>query len=493
MTIPTKPNKPVPQVDLIGGRWSAPTEVLATTLDDPNTGEPRQQQLSTSRSDVDRAIAGATDLHHAGTWERTDLKTRLALLDRIAAGLEERAEELGFEDAMATGNPLRVARQMAGYLAPRVRSAGAQLADVGVSEPLPADGRPVMLLRRPLGPVVVLAPWNAPTFVAVAKVASALAAGCPVILKPSEWAPAGCQIVSEVIAGCLDEEGLPADAFQLVHGAAKVGGQLAGDARVRAISFTGGAAGGRAVATAAAPHFTALQLELGGHNPAIVLPDADVTDTARSLVDGMTKLNGQWCEAPGKVLVREELHDQLIDALLDELAGRALGHSLEPGTDIGPLAHASHRAHLQHRTDDLVSQGGKALTVHQLPDLGGWFFAPTVVVGLGPESSQAELFGPVISVHGMHSDEGMLAASAGPETGLAGFVFGTDIEKAMTFAARMPAGEVRVNGCNLADLADGSQQTFWNNAGIGGHGPTDMVRFFQGNQTIGLDDPDLPI
>lgn len=482
-----------PQVDLIDGTWAHPAEKLPGTLDDPNTGAFRQQQVATPAAEVDRAIAAAHELHESALWESAGVGVRVALLDRLADGLDARVGELGYEDAMANGNPLCVATQMAGYLGPRVRSARDQLLEVGVGRDLDAGGRPVRLLRRPLGPAVVLAPWNAPTFVGVAKVASALAAGCPVILKPSEWAPAGCQIVTEVLADAIEELGLPSAVFQLVHGAAAVGAQVVSDPRVRAVSFTGGGSGGRAVAAAAAPNFTALQLELGGHNPAVVLADADVATAAASIVDGMTKLNGQWCEAPGKVLVHTSLHDELVDAILDRLRELTVGDCLQDSTDVGPLAHASHRAHLQSRIDALVARGGKDLTVNELPALGGWFLAPTVVVGAAAEDSTEELFGPVISVHATRTDDDAIAAARGPQTGLAGFVFGIDIDKAIEAAKRIPAGEIRINGCKLADLADGSEQTFWGSAGIGGHGPTDMVRFFQGSQVVGLDEPNLPI
>jgi betaine-aldehyde dehydrogenase len=493
MTTTAAKSSPRDQIDLVDGAWSRPTVPLPATLDDPNTGTPLQPQLSSTIEDVDRALAAADALHRAGNWAWTPAERRAELLNHIADGLGRRVAEIAYEDAMATGNPYRVAAQMASYLAPRVRSARDQLFDVGEASDLRAGGRPVRLLRRPLGPAVVLAPWNAPTFVAVAKVASALAAGCPVILKPSEWAPGGCQIVAELIQEAVAELDLPRPVFQFVHGAAQIGAQLVADPRVRAISFTGGAAGGRAVAQAAAPHFTALQLELGGHNPAIVLRDADIALTARALAAGMTKLNGQWCEAPGKILVPVEIHDALVDALLEELATLRLGHAFDPGTDIGPLAHRAHLEHLTGRVDELAAAGGKPLTASTTPDLDGWFFPPTVVVGLRAEESQRELFGPAVSVHAVRTTSEALDAAEGPETGLAGFVFGSATDETMQVAARIPAGEIRINGCNLADLADGSEQSFWNNAGIGAHGPTDMLRFFQGRRTIGIDDPSLPI
>jgi phenylacetaldehyde dehydrogenase len=484
---------PRPQVDLIEGKWREPSVTLPATLDDPNTGVPLQQQAETAEHDVDRAISAAAELHDSEAWSATPPQVRGLLLELIADGLAHRADELGLEDALATGNPRRVATRMATFLAPRVRSAGHQLFELGESTTLPAEGRTVRLLRRPVGPAAVLAPWNAPTFVAVAKVASALAAGCPVILKPSEWAPAGCEIVAEVIAGALEQLELPSAAFQLVHGGARAGSQLAGDARIRAVSFTGGAAGGRAVAQAAAPHFASLQLELGGHNPVIVLPDADVAATGAALAEGMTKLNGQWCEAPGKILVPAKLHDDLIDALMASLGKLTIGHCLDDDTDVGPIAHRSHREHLQGRIDTLAAKGGRALTTNALPELDGWFMAPTVVDGLDAVDSEQELFGPAVTVHVVESTDHALRAATGPETGLAGFVFGGNLELALATAARLPAGEVRVNGCKLADLADGSEQTFWNGAGIGGHGPTDMVHFFQGRRTVGVDDPGLAL
>jgi betaine-aldehyde dehydrogenase len=484
---------PITQTDLIDGDWCVPSLQLHATLADPNTGQSRQPQMATAPDDVERALRAAADLHAAQTWAAAPIDVRVQLLDALADGLAERADDLAYEDAMATGNPLRVSTQMTSYLPPRVRSARDQLLEIGAETTLPADGRDVRIVRRPLGPAAVLAPWNAPTFVGVAKLASALAAGCPVILKPSEWAPAGCQIVADVLSDAITAMGLPRSVFQLVHGGAEVGAQLASDPRIRAISFTGGGAGGRAVATAAAPHFTALQLELGGHNPAIIQPDADIAATAAALAEGMTKLNGQWCEAPGKILVPNDFHDDLVEALHRELTKLTVGHCLDDYTDVGPLAYAAHRDRLLQHINRLVDQGGEALTSAALPDLPGWFMSPTVVVGLAPQDSTEELFGPAVSVHSVATIEEAVRAANGPQTGLAGFVFGRDHTAAMGTAARIAAGEIRINGCHLADLVDGSEQTFWNSAGIDGHGPTDMVRFFQGRRTIGVDDGELPI
>lgn len=174
--------------------------------------------------------------------------------------------------------------------------------------------------------MAVLAPFNAPAFIAVKKTAYALAAGCPVLLKPSPHAPHAANLIADAMQEALNAHGLPGGYFQLLHGDAEVGGQLAEDPRVRCVTFTGSRAGGQSVAgSAASSSLKPLQLECGSNNPAIVRADADIERTADALVAGMTKLNGQWCEGPGTVFVHERQHDQLIDAVLDRLSGIAVG------------------------------------------------------------------------------------------------------------------------------------------------------------------------
>ncbi|UNB52451.1 aldehyde dehydrogenase [Mycolicibacterium sp. YH-1] len=481
---------PREQRDFIDGSWEVPA-LVAATVDDPNTGAVRQQQAETSAAATERAVAAATRLHADGTWAESALGMRVALLDLFADGLAARANDIAQEDALASGSPISFARVMASSLGPRVRGARDQLLAVGDSSPLPANGRKVLQLQRAVGPAAILAPWNAPTFVGVAKTASALAAGCPAILKPSEWAPGGCQIVAELLADAIEQLALPAGLFQFLHGGAPTGSRLTADPRIRAICFTGGINGGQAIAAAAAPHFTAVQLELGGHNPAVIMPDADIAQAAADLAEGMTKLNGTWCEGPGKILVPDHLHDDLVDALIAELRSVRIAHCLDEAADLGPQAYALQRSRLQDQINLLVEDGGEALTTAALPELGGWFISPTVVVGLPAEKSTRELFGPAVSVHRTRSTQGAIADAHGPQTGLAGYVFGHDIDAALMVASRITAGEVKINGCKLDDLAAGAEQSFWNNAGIGGHGPTDMVRFFQGRRVIGVDDPTL--
>lgn len=378
---------------------------------------------------------------------------------------------------------------MASFLPYRIRATAADLREIPRVTALAAGGRDVRLYKVPWGPAAILTPWNGPSFIPAAKVVSAVAAGCPVILKPSEHAPGSAQIVVE----CFVEAGLPSGALQLVHGTGEVGARLTADPRIKVVSFTGGPGAGRAIARAAAEDFKVLQLELGGNNPVLVLDDADLDVTADGILDGMTKLNGQWCEGPGKILAHRSLVDPLLDALTERISKLTVGHSLDEDTQVGPISNGPHFQTLQNRIAGLRELGARIHQPAALPELGGYFLSPTVASGADPRRATAELFGPLVSLHAVDSDEEALRIANAHPSGLDAYVFGTDTDRAIEVGSRIVAGEVRVNGAKIADLGDDSAQSFWGPAGIGGHGPAESVRVFCGDRVVGVDSPDLPL
>lgn len=476
----------------IDGQWREAADQLGT-LHDPNSGEERTPQLGATSRDVEDALHAADALHSSQVLDRIPAATRAAVLEAWADALDAHVEDIAVQDAISTGNPIATTRTLASFLGARVRSTARQTAEIGDGRSLEAGGRAVRLLHRALGPTLVLAPWNAPTFVAVSKVSGAIGAASPVILKPSEWTPSGAQIAFELLQSALNEHGFPRATAQLVHGAAAVGGGLAGDPRIRAISFTGGLPAGRAVARAAAETLAVVQLELGSNNPAIVQPDADIERTAALLIAGTTRLNGQWCEAPGKVLVPKELRGELVDALASQAAGLRIGHSFAGDSQLGPLAYRVHHDRLEAQLDDYAAAGATVLRAGTLPGLDGWFFRPAIVTDLDALTARTELFGPAITVHGVDSVDEAIDIANLPGGGLDGYVFGEDEEAALQTGSRIRAGEVRINGTFMADLADGSEQTFWGSAGVGGHDPAHGVAFSQGRRVVGVDAVDLPV
>lgn len=477
------------QVDRIGGEQVAPADTLSDWLCDPSTGELVVQMAATDLASVERAIAIADAIDRSGIWCDLSVDVRCAYLEVIADQLEPLADMVGRVESLTTGVPISIARAFGGSLAGNFRDAAALLRQGWAHAELGEADRPVQLLRIPWGPTAILVPFNAPAGQAAKKVAYALAAGAPVILKPTEHGPFGCNLLADAIdAACL-----PPGVFQMVHGGPEVGRALTTDPRIRAVVFTGGVEIGRAIARAAAEDFKALQLELGGNNPVIVRDDANVESTAAAIAAGMIKLNGQWCEAPGKVLVARSLHDDLVAALLGHLGGYRIGAHDDEETQVGPLSYEGHRTRLDAQVGALVDAGAKVLVAGSEPDSGGWFWAPRVIVGADPQDAIEEMFGPVVTVHAVDSDaEALELANASPY-GLAAYVFGADIPAAMAVGRAMRFGEVKINGTSLLDMSPSSAQSFWRNSGIGGHGDTDVFRFFYGTQIVGMDRPGLPI
>jgi acyl-CoA reductase-like NAD-dependent aldehyde dehydrogenase len=472
-------------VDHVGATWRPADITLDDWLDDPNSGEPLQRHAASAPGAMNDALHVAAEVHERGEWTRTSQSDRGGFLRAIADAVDSRAGEIARADAINSGVPVTVTRLMADDLSRRFHAAAEALLANASEEALGGPDRPVRLMRLPLGPALIMTAWNASTFVAASRVASALAAGCPVILKPSEWAPWGCQILSEQIAGT----GLPPGVFQLLHGGPEQGAQLVRDPRVCVISFTGGQTAGRQIAQTAGAAFKTLQLELGGNNPVIICGDADPQSAASSLAAGMTRLNGQWCEGPGRIFVNDAMHDAFVSLLLDELGRMNVGHSLEPDTTFGPLAYRRHRDHLASQVASLRDAGGVVHQPLQMP-ARGYYMSPTVVTDATPAAAADELFGPVVTVHRTRCDDESLFLANHPASGLDAYVFGSDIEACMSLGSRIVAGEVRINGTHLTDLGAGSAQTFWDSAGIGGHvPPAAMVELFRGHRVVGVDDP----
>jgi len=484
----TNTQLPLP-INYIADEWSECLLVPDAWNLDPNTGQPIHRAVTTGPDDVERALRHAERSYSVDHWDDAAKEERAAVIERAAAIIQTRIEDIARTDALTSGVPIAMARRIAEFLPYRMRSAAAELRVLPRRKALAAGGRDVRLYKVPWGPAAILTPWNGPSFIPAAKTVSALAAGCPVILKPSEHAPSSAQIIVE----CFIQAGLPNGALQLVHGAGDVGAVITGDHRVKIVAFTGGTNAGRAIARAAAEDFKVLQLELGGNNPALVLDDADIDVAADGILEGMTKLNGQWCEGPGKVLAHKKLVEPLVDALIDRISRIEIGHSLDENTQLGPISNAPHFATLRSRIEGLRSHGA---TIHQpapLPAFEGFFLSPTVASGVDAGVATAELFGPLVSVHSVESNEEALRAANANPSGLDAYVFGSDLERAIDIGSRVLSGEVRVNGAKIADLGEDSAQSFWGTSGIGGHAPGESIRVFCGDRVVGVDSPDLPV
>ncbi|MBM7512451.1 phenylacetaldehyde dehydrogenase [Nocardioides cavernae] len=479
----------LPEVgQLVDGEWHVPDERLDLVLEDPFRGERLDAAVASDEASVERAVQAAHDAHESGAWADRPPVARAEVLDAVAGALEAELSRLAELEAFATGVPVRQT-SIVGVIVPGAFRLAAEMLRAGIlleHHEGPA-GNPVEVHRLPLGPALCLVPWNAPAPMAAHKVASSLAAGAATILKPSEFAPYATTELARTVGSVLADAGLPGGVFQLVQGGPGVGGRLVNDQRIRAVSFTGGLAGGRAIAAACASDFTALQLELGGNNPLVVLPDADPEDAARSAVDLLTTLNGQWCRALGRLVLPAAGAQEILELVLARLALLQAGDPLDEATDLGPVVHSVHLARLRAAIAERTRAGGVAHASTHVPEGPGHFLAPTLLTGVPVEQSVHEIFGPVATVHTYDTEEQALAVANGTPYGLEGYVLGEDTERALSFARRVRAGEVKVNGSSIMSLHLMTPRPAWGLSGLGEEGTVETIRAFTGARVVGVE------
>lgn len=465
----------------IEGRWEAPGLLLDRSVCDANTGAELFAQCASTPQQIERAVQLAAATHQNKTWSGASADERAAVLNRIGDEILKRADAIATADAQATGVVIALTTKFTQVCAGAFRQAAQLL--LQTPAPTERDGPfgPLAIERLPLGPAAVIAPWNAPAGIAAHKVASALAAGCPVLLKPSEWAPLSAQLITEA----ANAAGLPAGMLQLLHGAGEVGAALVADERVRAVSFTGGLAAGRAVAAACAQGIKPAQLELGGNNPLIVLADAHLPAAIEGVVAALTTLNGQWCRALGRLLVHESLEAPLLAGVMARLSTLRLGSSLDTASEMGPLVSRGHRDHVIEQLAKLRALGGTAHQTTVLPELAGWFHAPTLVTGLAPEATLDEIFGPVATVHRFADDAEAVALANQTPFGLAAYVFGEE-PHAWQLAREVRAGLVKINAVTMLNLHPQAPRPAWGLSGLGDEGTVETFEFFRGTKVTGV-------
>lgn len=471
----------------IDGAVVTPAVDRQNMLRNPNDTQPLQAQLASSPEQVEKALASADAAHAAGVWENTPASERAIWLDHVANELEapEVLKKIAFADAITTGATINVTRAMAA-LAPFVFRGAAQFLRAGnLDQRLPGKLGEVDYFRRPWGPALLVSPWNGPTAIGSHKIASALAAGAPCIMKPSEWAPHSALIMADII----QQMGLPRGTFQLTCGNRHTGGLMVDDARIKSISFTGGTAGGQVIATASAEKFRPTQLELGGNNPLVVFSDADLERAAVGICYGLTNLNAQWCRALGRVIVHHSVKDRLLQLVEAKLANIRLGDSLDEASDMGPLIHQAQYDSVLAQIERLRAAGGKLIQPTPMPDLPGYFVPPTLVDGCRPQSTTEEIFGPVASVHCFDSDDEALQLANGTHYGLAACVYSANEEKAFAFGRRIRTGGVKINGYSLLSLSRAPRGA-WGLSGLGEEGTAESIAFFTGARTVGLSPQD---
>ena len=401
-------------------------------------------------ADVDRAVAAATAAFPA--WAATAAEERAKHLTRIQEGLAARQSELAELIATEVGMPLKLAAMIqVGLPVAQVGNYAQVLRDFRFEEQVGHS----LVVKEPVGVVGAITPWNYPLNQIVAKVAPALAAGCTVVLKPSEVAPLNAFVLAEVI----DEAGLPAGVFNLVSGVGPVVGEaIAAHPDVDMVSFTGSTRAGKRVAELAAATVKKVALELGGKSANVILADADLEKAVTAGVTNCYLNSGQTCTALTRMLVPR---DRLADA--ERIAAAKaeryrVGDPLAEGTNLGPLISDAQRQRVRGYIEQGIAEGAKLVTGGaELPEglERGYFVRPTVFseVTPGMTIAQEEIFGPVLSILPYDTEEEAIEIANGTIYGLAGGVWSSDPAHAEAVARRLRTGQVDINGAMYNPLA----------------------------------------
>ncbi|MBK8323755.1 MAG: aldehyde dehydrogenase family protein [Betaproteobacteria bacterium] len=426
----------------IGGRWVAPAAPVAIEVVDPSTERPFARVAGGNAADVDAAVAAAREAF--ATYSRSSREERLALLERILAVYRRRAGELAAVLSREMGVALSFAKAMQVVLGARHIEAAI---DVLKSYPFERPEGTMLVRKEPIGVCGLITPWNWPLNQIACKVAPALAAGCTVVLKPSELSPFNALVFARV----MEEADTPPGVFNLVNGTGDaVGAAMSSHPDIDMISLTGSTRAGVLVAKAAADTVKRVTLELGGKSANILLPDADFGVAVVKGVAAGFRNCGQSCSAPTRMLVPVERLDE-VEALAKAAAeSLVVGEPRAEATQLGPLANAAQFRKVAALIQAGIDEGAKLVAGGPGRPAGlasGFYVRPTVFSRVRPDMriAREEIFGPVLSVIPYRDEEEAIAIANGTVYGLAGYVQSRDLEHARRVAKRLRAGQVHIN------------------------------------------------
>ncbi len=429
----------------LGGEWTK--SVSGATYEKRGPWRPAEvigEFPASDAADVDRAVGAAASAFAA--WADMPAAQRGAVLARAADAIDRRVEQIAQDMTLEMGKPIREARMEAARMAQILRFfAGEGLRATGERFEQAATGSVAYTMRRPLGVVGLITPWNFPAAIPAWKVAPALAYGNTVVMKLAQEAP----LTGLHLAACFDEAGIPAGVFNVVIGrGSAVGTPLVTHPAVRAISFTGSVAVGELVRGEATALGKRTQLELGGHNPALVLADADLDRAAELVYAGAFWSAGQKCTATRRIYTEDAIYDAFRAKLLERMARGVVGDPSDADTEVGPIVNEAQLNEVLEGIERGKADGGTLLVGGERLDDDAYLLAPALFEGLADDAflSCEEVFGPVTSLYRFTDlDEALQRANA-VRFGLSAAIFTSSLASARTFVRTIEAGIVRVNG-----------------------------------------------
>ncbi|MEZ2188606.1 NAD-dependent succinate-semialdehyde dehydrogenase [Corynebacterium sp. CCM 9204] len=476
----------VPTGLLIDGEFIEAADGATFDVVNPAT----EERLATVASAGEREALAALDVacRVQNRWARTPARQRSEILRRAFELVRERAEEFATLMTLEMGKPLAEARGEVTYGAEYLRWFAEEAVRAhGRFDAAPEGGLRMLTRRKPVGPCLLITPWNFPLAMATRKIAPAVAAGCTMILKPAELTP----LTSQFLAQTLMDAGLPAGVLAVLPGAdpAAVSAPLLADARLRKVSFTGSTRVGKLLLRQAADGVLRTSMELGGNAPFIVFDDADLDAAVDGAMAAKMRNIGEACTAANRFLVQESVVNQFAALFAERMNTVKLGNGMEPGITCGPLISRQARDRVAGLVDDAVERGATVLTGGRPVPGPGWFYPPTVLVDVpaGARVLTEEIFGPVAPIITFRDEDEALALANDTEYGLASYVFTTDASRMYRMADGLDFGLMGFNAGIISNAAapfGGVKQS-----GLGREGGAEGLDEYTSIQYIGVTDP----
>ncbi|MER5573963.1 NAD-dependent succinate-semialdehyde dehydrogenase [Streptomyces massasporeus] len=434
----------VPKQLFIGGGWHSAESGRTLSVDNPATGEELCRVADASPADGQRAVDAAVAAQAA--WAATAPRVRSEILRRAYDIIIARTEDLALLMTLEMGKPLAEARAEVAYGAEFFRWFSEEAVRVDGGLMTAPDGRNRLLVtRQPVGPCLLITPWNFPLAMGTRKIGPAIAAGCTIVLKPAPQTP----LTSLALAAILKEAGLPDGVLNIITttDAAGVIEPLLRGGRIRKLSFTGSTGVGRLLLAQCADTVIRTSMELGGNAPLIVFDDADLDTAVEGTMVAKMRNMGESCCAANRIYVHSSLADEFARRLAARMAALTVGDGTEPGTDVGPLIDVTGRSKAHDLVQDAVKRGATILTGGELPEGPGCFYPPTVLTGIAPESQiiDTEIFGPVAAIRTFDTEDEAVTAANDTAFGLAAYLFTQNLDRALRVAERLESGMIGLN------------------------------------------------